>query len=380
MKHTLLLILICLAIPEVNAQNATSVNNGNWLNPLTWDCMCIPLPGYFITINHTISMDTDFAYSSGEIVINSGGSLIQNITNRNLWVSGTGYLGNYGIMQIKNILYEGNNGSLMNSGTITAVNLHLTTGLDNIGNIEADSLYNNNFMNNYGIIETTAITNTDLFINSGNLEFTNFTNTGIFQNAGGIAKGTNNVWNQGKIVNYSFSEITIDNNLLNSNLLNFDALIENEALMFIGNSLYNYDTIRGIAGYVEVGDTSYNSGFMLGTFDFCDLTPPASAPFVDINAGTISAGITWCQQQDVAKSTKIDIVVFPNPAEDILYFTMPFKNDYEIRIFDNAGREILRKTGTGSYGVVEISGLVSGIYTFLMNIENEIRSVVFMKQ
>ncbi len=342
--------------------------------------MCVPLPGYSITINHQILIEIDFAYTSGEIVINAGASLQESTPGGDLWVSGTGYLSNSGHLEISNIHYEGNNGSLMNAGSIQSVNMLLTTGLDNIGHIVTDSLYNNLFLTNYGMIETTALTNVAMFINSGGLRFTDYTNNGDFQNVGGICTGTHNMWNQGKIINHTYSEIEIGHNLLNSNQQTFDALIENNGLMFVGNNFYNVDTIRGVSGYVEVGDSSVNSGFMLGTFDFCDLTPPVSVPFVDINFGTIGPGISWCQQQNIAESQVQKIVFFQNPVEDILYVSIPCINNCEIRIFDNSGREVYRKTESDKNPIVDVSWLHTGTYTFSLKTGTQIRSYVFIKR
>jgi hypothetical protein len=366
MKKFLFISLMSGISYIVSAQTATSVANGNWLNPMTWDCFCIPLPGYSISINHQVTLDTDFMFTTGDIVINSGGSLFQDMQNRNIWVAGSGYLSNSGTLNIKNLLYEGTNGSLMNAGMLTTGNLHLSTGFDNIGEAVADSLMNNSSINNYGNIQATAFTNTHNFVNSGTSNFSDFLNNGFFQNELGIIEVNNNLWNQGTILNGSASKILIGNSLLNSNPFSFDARIVNNAYIYISNSFYNHDTISGGAsGYIQVVDTSFNSGYFFGTFDFCDLTPPAAAPFVDINTGVIEAGITWCAQQSVKMYGAKEMKLFPNPVSDILHFKIESFSEGTISIYNSFGEKVLHQSISIPYGTLDLTHFSGGIYFFV---------------
>lgn len=375
MKKILNFMFLFFLVFSLSSQTATSMSDGNWLNPLTWDCMCIPLPGYSITINHQVTLDTDFMFTSGEIYINSGGSLIQNTQNRNIWVAGTGYLSNSGTLEVKNLLYEGTNGSLMNAGTLIVGNLHLTTGFDNIGNATADSLMNNSFIANYGDILATAFTNGNTFVNSGTMSYTDFLNTGSFQNEFGIIQVNNNMWNQGIAMNSSGSKILIGNNLLNSNPFNFNARIVNDAYIFVGNSLYNNDTLKGNSnGYVQVADSSVNSGYFIGTFDFCDLTPPASAPFIDINTGTVDPGITWCAQQKIVIYNNREIKLFPNPVSDILHFHIVSFSEGIISIVDMKGKMVYIEPLSGTDGLIDLSHLPAGLYVFIASGSNGLRT------
>lgn len=372
MKKLLTFSAFIILSAAIFSQTAVSVANGNWLNPMIWDCLCIPLPGYSVTINHNITMDTDFAYSSGQIIINSSGSLIQNIPNRNLHVFGTGYLSNSGTLQIKNILYEGTNGALMNSGVVSAGNIFISTGLDNIGEIQTDSIYNNSNLNNFGTILSVAMTNAQLCVNSGNIQVTDFTNMGDFTNEMAVLQCSNSFSNSGKLINNPFSEISAGNDFLNSHPSMNNALLENNGLLFIGSSLYNNDTIKGISGYIQVADSSVNAGYFRGTFDFCDLTPPANAPYVDFNTGFIDSGITWCTQQKIETLQTDLFTVFPNPAHNELNYKNSSHEIVSAKIFEAGGRNVLTFITSGVNGTFDISGLSPGTYFIVLNNTDEL--------
>jgi hypothetical protein len=376
--NVIALCLACIALSG-KAQTASSLMDGLWTNPIIWDCTCVPLPGYEITINHEVTMNTNFAYTSGFIQINASGGLIQDAPDKNLWVYGTGHLTNYGNLVIRNILYEGSTAPLQNFGFITANLVHLTNGLENMGYgfVEADSLYNNDTLINEGFIQVIAITNAGYLENKGTINFTDYTNNGVLVNSGGHLSGLNNMWNQGEIINSPSFSISVGNNFLNNNLLTFGAVIDNDGFIYIGNSLYNFDTIRGASGYVEVADTSYNSGTMTGTFDFCDLTPPGSAPFVDINLGSIGPGITWCQQQDISEAEVPEIIVFPNPASDFLYFSLNSADPFHVTIINNSGKVVHQATGMMPDSAIDVSGLPGGVYFLMLQQANTRHSETF---
>jgi len=361
MKKFLPIVFFLCSFSLINAQTATSVTNGNWLNPLTWDCLCVPLPGYSVTINHDVILDTDFACSAGFIVINSGGSLVQNTNNRNLWVYGNSYVSNFGTLTVQNFLYEGTASVLTNTGTITNGNLFLTTGMYNAGDVIADSLYNNDTLANTGTITVNAFTNAVNCYNVGDINFHDFSNIGHFINSEGVLTGTHNMWNQGFFVNVTASMVFLENDLLNTNLLTEDAHIFNDGWIIAGNGFYNFDTISGYIGYYQVADTSFNDGYFYGTFDFCDLTPPANAPFIDINTGIIDPNITWCIQQNVPQFVSEMVTIYPNPADDYLEFNIDTENAY-LRIYDYTGKMIKSSFVETSTGIIRTEDLLPGLY------------------
>jgi hypothetical protein len=151
-------------------------------------------------------------------------------------------------------------------------------------------------------------------------------------------------------------------------LLTFGAVIDNDGFIYIGNSLYNFDTIKGTGGYVEVADTSYNSGTMTGTFDFCDLTPPGSAPFVDINLGTIGPGITWCQQQNIPLAETTELFIYPNPASDVLIYSMTTTEMLNITILNCSGKIVYQAGGLLPRGGIDVSLFPGGVYFLSLGI------------
>jgi hypothetical protein len=62
------------------------------------------------------------------------------------------------------------------------------------------------------------------------------------------------------------------------------------------------------------------------------------------------------------------VIIFPNPAEDIICIQNPSKekNIFAV-IHDAAGREVLRCQAVGPFGEFDISGLPSGIYTIIVD-------------
>jgi len=374
-KFIILLSFVCYIISS-NAQTATTISNGNWLNPLTWDCMCIPVPGYSVIINHDVVFDTDFVIAQGFMVINSTGSLIQNTSTRNLWIYGNSYFSNAGQLTVRNFLYEGTSAELNNIGTMNIGNLHLTTDMYNSGIVTADSLYNNDTLTNLGSITANAYTNAVSCINAGDMNFFNFTNNGIFLNTEGTVTCTNNMWNQGKFHNMELSFVNLGNDLLNSNLLTFSSLIYNDGWFLISSGCYNFDTISGVKGYIQVADSSFNSGYMMGTFDFCDLTPPSSAPFIDIQVGVVETGITYCTQQDINEAASGIMSVFPNPADDYIEFTGT-KNNLVFHIFDHTGKLVFTTSSDLPYGRINTSTLSQGMYLLLVQSETEIEKFRF---
>ncbi|UPT68428.1 MAG: PKD domain-containing protein [Sphingobacteriales bacterium JAD_PAG50586_3] len=71
-----------VGIPSV----INSIATGNWSDPLTWDCNCVPTSGDIVFINNTHNVSTDGANTSGNLTINAGGTL--TAASNSLTVSG----------------------------------------------------------------------------------------------------------------------------------------------------------------------------------------------------------------------------------------------------------------------------------------------------
>lgn len=363
------------------SQTAVSIANGNWTSPSTWNCTCVPVPGATVTINHTVTLNTSFGYTSGSITINSGGALLDDATGRDIWVNGGGFSNN-GNVDVRFLLTS--SGSFSNGGILTArafsnainfTNSGTFQNLDSMLNnaiiinnglfVNIDSITNNGTFTNNGISTYNQFTNNGTYTNSNNLTFTDITNNGILTNTDTIL-GLNSMWNQGSITNNLNALLTLNKSLLNMKISAGTASINNNGRIKILDSYYNYDTIRGIAGGITVQDSSVNYGFMLQTFDFCDATPSPS-PNIDYNFGTISGGITYCVNTKIEESKFENVVVFPNPASTQLSINLGGLKDCKIMFYSSNGKLIANNISD----VFDISELSPGLYFVSIWHDNE---------
>lgn len=354
----------------------TSAQNGNWMNPTTWSPIGIPLPGDDITINHVVTLDTSFAYTSGSISVL--GSLINDSFGRDLWLNGaTAQFQSSGIVTLRAILIS--QGTFINSGVLnvnrlanyaTFTNNDSMLGVDSLfnngqltnnWNIQIMTFFNNNTMNNYGtikglttvvdsmynngsftnhtngLIQADSCTNSGTFVNDGTLEYSQYTNIGTFTNNNTLSfdditnfgtfhnnstmVGNNSMWNVEVFNNNAGAQIDLANSFLNADSTASGATFNNDGSFDIGDSFYNFNDITGSStGSFTMQDTSYNSGTMTGSFDFCDATPPPSSPYIDINLGTVDPLITYCAATTINEIKHIDFTIYPNPTEGYVYF------------------------------------------------------------
>ena len=403
--YTIFLAFLCAGFAF--GQTANSTQNGNWMNPTTWDCFCVPVPGYTITVNHTVTMDTSFAYTTGSITVSSGGTLQQDVSGRDIWLNGGSFTNN-GTTDIRYLLLSSgtfsntsnfyvesfaNNITIANSGSFLNVDSLYNDGtINNNGTIDVSTFYNEDVMNNYdqiinvdsmfnngtflndvnAYLEADSATNNDQFTNNGVIDYQYFTNAGDFTNNNYMSfwdmtnigdftnvdslEGGNSMTNAGYFDNQNSARFELTNSFLNASLTN-DAYFETEGYMSVGDSWYNYDTIQGVTGNIFVQDTSYNSGYMLGTFDFCDNTPPPSSPYVDFNLGTIDNGITFCQTTSVADvQSDEEVHLYPNPTSGLV--NLSTNENHYITVYNVLGEQVLDRFDNR----IDLSNYESGIY------------------
>ncbi len=375
MKTPLAIILVfVLCCTGLSAQTATSINNGNWTNPMTWSCTCVPTPGYTVIINNNVTLNTSFAYTSGSITINSGGSLVQDTPTRDIWINGGGF-SNAGSVDVRFMLVQ--TGTFSNSGTMTMTAMANYLPFTNSGTIQnVDSLYFTGAVTNTGsFLNIDSITTAGSFINNGISVYNQFTNTGIYTNNNMLTfsdvtnVGTminndsitalNSGWNLGRLSLMPNSYFLVMNGFLNHDLTFEDAVIENNGRMNVLDSWYNFDTIKGVTGSFIVQDSSVNYGDMKESFDFCDLTPPSSAPYVDFNLGTVSSTITWCTNTVVNETVQNSISIYPNPATTEISIVAPGMSDFTITIYDAQGELILEYWNTNR---IDVHTVPPGLY------------------
>jgi len=76
-KRMVLTLALLLGPFFLNAVDYTSVQNGNWGTPTTWNPNGIPTQGDNVFINHQVTLDANRSIDS--VIINSGGELRCNI-------------------------------------------------------------------------------------------------------------------------------------------------------------------------------------------------------------------------------------------------------------------------------------------------------------
>lgn len=314
---TLLLFLSLVSLTSFGAIKTTT-NNGNFFNPLNWDCFCIPASGDSLVINHAMQMTASIYYTSGQIKINAGGSLLEDGTNRDVWVAG---------------------GSLINNGVFDCYRLYISSGsFVNTGtSVYFDSLWNQGAITNTGNITVYDILNDQ---------------TGTFDNIGQFVV-ENNFGNQGDFLNTG--SVDVGNNFSNCNIQSSYAILTNQNTFCVDNDFSNciQDSIRGIGNYFIAGASS-NFGVFDGSYTF---NTPTGA--LSVNTGTVSPSVSFgngvCGLSLDKNQTALSI--YPNPANDVLNVTA---SNFSYTIVDLSGKII--QSDYQFSGTIDINQLSTGIY------------------
>lgn len=317
MKKLILTLLIPLS---AFSQWKTTASNGNFYNPATWTCFCLPANGDSLVINHAVVMDIDIYYTSGQIKINASGSLTQGGVDRAVWSDG-GSIVNAGTFESHHYLVS-NGGYLMNSGSFTT-----------------DSLLNQSTINNSGNIYAYDLANDEM---------------ATFTNSNGITV-SHDMNNQGMFTNAPTGLIQVTHDFSNCNTQTLDAFFSNNGGMCIGNDFGNCagDTLSGSGDYY-VGNLSGNLGVFNGTFTF--YTPTGSLTV----GGQVDPGVTVAMgtcNLTLNESEKENLAVYPNPTNSLL--SVPL-GDVDFVIYDPMGKVVLR--GTVMNQTIDVSTLVAGSY------------------
>jgi len=439
MKIIFTLFLGCLFTFSAVGQTYTSTMNGNWTNPMTWTPTGVPLPGSTVIINHDVTLNTAYAYSSGSIIINSGGSLMQDGTGRDISMSGTAVLTNDGALDIRNMLFNAgttftnngtatiasfanfatinnagsiqqvdslyNDGTLTNNGLLRVATFYTNDVLNNYGEIRGktgmvDSMTNAGTMNNYAaaVVEADSCTNQGTLNNDGVLDFKEFTNdyTGILNNDNYISLdnmtnrgqltntdsiiGTYSVWNVGHFDNKSGAVVSLGASIVNGfSGASAEGIFIANGTLTLGDSYYNSDTTQGTTGSITCQDSSYNGGAMLGSFDFCDATPPPTAPFVDYNLGMIDATVTFCTLTPTALVKEEQVVLYPNPTHNVINIK-GIEGTYHLSVRNSQGQECLQKNNRNGITTIDLGDLPAGFYFLQIQADQNSQTFKVIKQ
>lgn len=378
--YSLLSFAFLLTNTTLHAQSATSVANGNWTMPTTWDCMCVPITGHSVTINHSVTLNTSMTFTAGGITIGNNGYLKQDASlNRDLWFNGGSFVNN-GKADFRYLLLTGgtnyNNGtftvaamtnsvSFNNNGTITMDSLYAAANFTNTANgkIIGDSITNgltSTFLNN-GRVNVLGSLNLGTFINNNYHSGYHFTNNNTYTNNDSMVM-TASIWNKAKFLNSPSGKVNLAFDFYNYTP-GHTAVFDNQGSV-MSKSWFNTDTVKGTStGIFTVSDSSANSGWMKGNFHFCDLSMILTvAPFIDFNSGTISNSITWCTTTGLQQTqAEKQVTAFPNPNNGV--FTIQAIKEEQFFIYNALGEFIQTVTlNASNHYQTEINNLRTGIY------------------
>ncbi|MBL7899436.1 MAG: T9SS type A sorting domain-containing protein [Crocinitomicaceae bacterium] len=320
------------------AQVHTTTGAGNFFNPLLWDCFCVPANGDSLVINHSMQMTASIYYNTGQIKINSTGSLTEDANDRDVWVDGTG--------------------SLINNGTFDCYRLYVSDGsfINTSTSVYFDSLWNQGNIANSGLLAVYDILND---------QTATFTNSGDFVI-------DNNFNNQGEFLNESTGIIDLTNDFSNCNIQTMDAMFINDGVFCIGADMTNCldDTLAG-SGEYYVGGSSSNFGVFDGTFTFNTPSGTVGVP------GNIQPGVTIGNAPcylSLDEKTKL-FSIYPNPVNNFLFVS---ESNLSFAIYDMSGKLIL--TGMTNTSGIDVSELTAGFYTIsVMNQKEEVTVQKFVK-
>lgn len=397
MKKRFLSMSFSCFVLAVSAQTTvTTVNSGNATNPFTWDCMCIPVDGNNIVINHAITLDSDFAITGGSITVNSTGSITGNSNARILAIGGGGF-SNAGTVTLALMYHSG--GTFVNNSSMTItrnMGVDLTAQMTNNSQLNVNDTFlvntNAGFQNN-GVLITPEIGNVGAFTNTGTVTCDNFANSGVLNNNNGAITVSASVLSIGTISNNAPMTIGADffnaenvvntnfiscANLYNGDTINQTAVFTNNGTVSVSADFANSRTVDG-TGHFCVGGTSTNIGAINGTLDFCDLTGGS----IDLNVGTVAGTVTYCSTScsiGVAEVGSPEINMYPNPVSDKLTVVLNGSSGTTVSIINSLGQCVFTQTTGGQMLSVSVEDFATGVYSIVVANDASTMTSRFVKQ
>jgi len=380
------------------AQTTISVANGSWTMPTTWDCNCVPTPGYTVIINHDVTLSSDWAINSGSITIGASGILDDDGGGFGMLVNSGGTLNVVGSFTMAKLAVMG--GTITNTGIITDLDsLYLDAAFENFGVVESSNLYNAGNMTNEDIINTTNFYNNGGLLNYSGINSMNFNNADTCENYGEIFiddftnmgyvnnkyrfNGTGDFLNMGEFYNVTDTAYVFTNDILNKDSVNHDAVLLNWGSIFAGNNFVNYDLVTGNAnGFFCTGNYTANYGNMAGDFTFDDNTPPATEPYIDYNSGTLDPLIVWIADwcfEGIPEVSEKSIQLYPNPVSDMLYVS-GMQEGQQWKIFTVSGTLVMSGRSDDGDFSIGVGHLPSGTYMIATESDNQRNFFLFTRE
>lgn len=382
MKHLLLSAAMIFSLcGTLSARIVTTQANGNATNPFTWDCLCIPIDGDTIIINHALTLDVDYAFTMGGVQINASGSVTGNASNRIFGVSG-GYFLNNGTMNVGYVFHNG--GTFTNNTSITAT---LNAGFDQAVTTINNGTFNVNdtllintlatFQNN-GTVNCPEILNAGTYNNAGTTIADNFWSSGTLTHSSGLIQLAMSIYNTGNITFSAPSAIALDiwnaenftanyyisaRSLYNGDTVFGTATFTNNATISLSQDLLNSETLMG-SGDFCVANTTSNSGAVNGTLDICDLT----GGNWDLNSGTVAGTVTYCSSSctiGIDERSSVELLLLPNPANTYIDVMLPSSTSGTLQVIDVTGKVVMVMPVVSNVRI-DVSGLAPGLYSIMV--------------
>lgn len=303
MRPILLALMLPVAAP-LAAQPITSVADGDWNDPATWDCACVPSGVVSVTVAHTVNITVPDTLADGDLYVQGDGQLF----GTSLLLGGIFY--NFGEITLQAL--ELRPGLLqpdaVNFGTLAAIRLGVQRdGFANVGAITADSIRSDVQWENTptGSVATGWLAGPGLVNNRGSvvgsgLFAARFRNDSVITWSG-IYRTPYTSTNQGDIA--VVGDLRIQSLLIDSGLILVEGdvwldgvlwLASDSAYLSIAGDLRIQGLLRG-AGAVCITDSTINLGVITDSVDVCDRSATTGTPpFLDLQLGVVGPDVTWC--------------------------------------------------------------------------------------
>ncbi|MDG1332371.1 MAG: T9SS type A sorting domain-containing protein [Crocinitomicaceae bacterium] len=406
MKKTATLLFFVFSTCSIAfAQYKISVADGNWSATSTWDCSCIPGAGDSIRVNHDVILDQDI---SGTIeileILDPNASLLEDAPRT---IENIKFFSNISDVDISYFTVDDPNGNFSNTGSISAQSIYL---------LDAAAVFNNGPLD---LVDTLLNTVTNGFGSGASSVITAdviYTEKAFTISSGGSATATrvigvhNPTMGMGGIINIyegtldcddllsgahlnmstdafvtvsdslvsdageitiggSSSSITVGSYLgVINNLPGLFTVVNNGFVRVDGDFLLDADSFTWGNGQFCIGGQSENRGTVtgLGTMsndqlDFCDVSSTTGGGF-DINTGSVDlTKVVYCSAScgnlSVPESTKAEVRLFPNPANDVLHIESDSAIN-KVLLYQMNGWKI----SASNASTINVTTLPSGVY------------------
>ena len=382
--RSLALVSAFLTLPFANAQVVTSVVDGNWHDPLTWDCACVPGGDTSVVIGHAVNIVQPDTLGLGDLILVLNGSLDGSALSHGGAFYNNGFLlvdrfelrttpfqvdaVNFGSIEVQR--FEQSREGFVNLGFLVADTLDSYALWENEmeGRLEVDLATGPGAVINHGIIEGTGLW-AAAFVNDSN-----FTWIGtIHVQHSSINDG--NIALIGDLVLASGLEqgglMLVEGNVTIQGDLDLDA---DTALISVQGDLINYGTVGG-EGVICVSDSTFNGGAISGTVDLCDITRTALAPpFLDVNTGTVGDSVVFCNNgfcevDAIFEDSAVPVLdAWPTPASDQVQIApLPRGGIWSVDAVDTRGAHLPLVADRSGDGLrVGVGSLPTGFYSLLV--------------